>query len=148
MRNFYSATNFTSIPTVEFVSIHLFAATNSRPLYVWNSSGSPKSKFLVMSDETSSWYEKSVKVFDELQKGVLMKVKPEGTTTMKRVLEVLSALLWVIMVLWIELGAIVIFLYLLVSIRNEVERSRVKRKMWNKYVRLGNLRHKVLGQRK
>lgn len=85
-------------------------------------------KFLVMSDETSNWYEKSVKVFDELQKGVIMKVKREGPTTMKRVIEVLSALLWVIMVLWIELGAIVIFLYLLVSIKRS-ERSRVKREM-------------------
>lgn len=67
-----------------------------------------------MSDK--AWFQNHVQIIEECRKRVIfMKMSPEYAGYMKRGLEVLSALLWVMMVLWIELCAIILYVFIFVS---------------------------------
>lgn len=69
-----------------------------------------------MSDETSSWFQKHVEILEAVKRRtMIVNLKPEVSASIKHGLEVLSALLWVLMVLWIELNSIVIYFYIFVS---------------------------------
>jgi len=69
-----------------------------------------------MSDKAFNWFQKHVRVIEEF-KGHLnfSKMNPDSKGYMKRALEVISALLWVNMILWIELCAIIFYVLLFVK---------------------------------
>lgn len=67
-----------------------------------------------MSDKASTWFQKHVQLIQECQKRVAL-VKMNLSGYKKRSLEVLSALMWVIMIMWFELLAIIVYFYIFVS---------------------------------
>ena len=68
-----------------------------------------------MSDKVSIWFRKHVQIIKECQKRVMsLKIESDFAEYKKRGLEVLSALLWVNMVLWIELCSIILYVFIFV----------------------------------
>lgn len=67
-----------------------------------------------MSDESSSKFKKCVEISDDGQHSHRVTIHFDSKS-IRNALEVMSTFLWVMMILWIEIGALIIYFYVFVS---------------------------------
>lgn len=69
-----------------------------------------------MSDKTTTEFQNHVEICGEFKKTTMtFKIKPQLSASIKNFVEVFSTFWWVVMVLWIETGAIALYVLIFVS---------------------------------